>query len=217
MNQSPRTAKLAVLPIIVANMYSVSGVLLFNWSVADLFFWFWCEFVLAGITTFALLASSSHIDKPFDSGGTTIFVFGFSFLLILVFATMFAGLAFKGEWKSWERFPIFFADKKIGLIATALAYALLFLRAVTQRDYRVVGSNVVSVQFGRKMWVVLALYVIFLLHGWVREWTTGARSLDLSSAYIKGMGVLLLALKFMVELGVFDKLANRRRVGRRIL
>lgn len=208
-----KAKRLAFLPILVSNLYSIIGVLFLHWSVADIFFWFWCEFVLAGITTFVLLFFWRKIEKNFNGSIARLapWLFGFSFLYLLIFATMFAGVAYRGEWKSYDRFPQFFADKEIGLAATAVSYLFLLIKIISRPDRGLEDAKQIGLAFNRKSIVIAGFYILFLIHGWISEWITGARSIDLSSAYLKSMGVTLLCLKLLVELGVFDRLLKPRK------
>jgi hypothetical protein len=52
--------------------------------------------------------------------------------------------------------------------------------------------------------------VLYLIHGWITEWVTGARSLNLSPEYLKGMGVTLLSLKLLGEAGLFNRFFKRQ-------
>lgn len=106
-------------PMLVSNVYSTYGVLFWNWSVADVFFWFWCEFVLSGITSFLLIMFWRNIQTDLPKGirGVAPWLFGFAFSYLFFFATLFAAMAYKGEWKSYDRLPEFLADKEIGLLA----------------------------------------------------------------------------------------------------
>jgi Family of unknown function (DUF6498) len=204
---------LMFLPVSVSNLYSMYGVLFLNWSVADIFFWFWCEFVLAGITAFVLMMIWVPAEKKANKVIARLapmmpYAFGFSFLYMLFFASLFAGVAYKGEWESWNRFPQFFADKTTGLLATVPSYAIILVMALVKRDQG--DSQRLALQFNRKMFVVLGFYVLYLIHGWIREWSTGAQSLNLSPEYLKGMGLTLLALKLLAECGLFDRFAKRK-------
>lgn len=205
--------RLAFLPILVSNLYSIIGVLFLNWSVADIFFWFWCEFILAGITTFVLLFFWRKIEKNFNGSIARLapWLFGFCFLYLLVFTTMFAGAAYKGEWKSYERFPQFFADKEIGLAATVISYLFLLIKIISRPDRSLEDAKQIGLAFNRKSIVIALFYMLFLFHGWISEWMTGAHSINLSPAYLKGMGVALLCLKLLVELGVFDRFLKPRK------
>jgi hypothetical protein len=203
------------LPVLVSNLYSIFGVLLMRWSVADIFFWFWCEFVLSGITSFVLLLAWLPIEKNRNAitAGTariTPFLFGFAFLYLLFFTTLFAALAYKGELKTWEHFPQFIADKEIGLAATVVAYALALGRTLLKRDRGYEDSKRLAQPFSRKCVAVAAFYVLYLVHGWITEWFTGGRSLNLSPGYVKGMGTTLLSLKLLGEVGLFDHLSKRQ-------
>jgi hypothetical protein len=199
----------ALLPIPASNLYSILGVMIWNWSVADLFFWFWCEFVLAGITTFVLLLlwPTTNNRVPKSLAGWT---FGFAFFYILFFVTLFAAVAYKGEWGSWSRFPQFLAQKRIGLAFLIVSFAILFGTTLTKRGAGIRALENVALLFNRRCFVILGFYILFLIHGWIREWTTGARSLSLSSSYLKAMGVALLFLKMLAEAGLFDRFFKRR-------
>jgi hypothetical protein len=188
------------------------GVLFLNWSVADIFFWFWCEFVLSGITTFVLMMFWLRIEKKLPSGFAKLapFLFGFSFLYLLFFATLFTAMAYKGEWQSYDRFPLFLADKKVGLLATIASYAILSVKTLIKRDYGLESSKDLALPFNRKCLALVGFYMLYLIHGWIWEWTTGARSLNLSTVYLKGMGMTLLLLKLLAELGLFDHLFKRK-------
>ena len=121
-----RFKRLVFLPVLVSNLYSMYGVLFLQWSVADLFFWFWSEFVFMGVTTFVLTLYWVQTEKTLHRGvlKNSPFLFLFAFLAVLFYATMFAALAYKGEWKSWDLFPQFLADKEIGLIATFISFVV---------------------------------------------------------------------------------------------
>ncbi len=206
---------LVLLPVIVSNLYSMFGVLFLGWSVADIFFWFWCEFVLSGITSFILLMVWLPIEKNRHTaiaGMAKImpYMFGFSFLYLLFFATLFAGVAYKGEWHSWGRFPEFLADKEIGLVVIVATYAFVLGRTLKKRDRGYEDSKKLARPFNRKCIAVAGFYVLYLIHGWITEWFTGARSLNLSPGYLKGMGVTLLTLKLLGEAGLFDRFFKRR-------
>src|SRR5512143_1805299 len=118
--------RLVFLPVLVSNLYSIYGVLFLGWSVADVFFWFWCEFVLAGVILVVLTTIWSRLDKSLHPAMARLapWLTAFSFLLVLFYASLFTAMAYKGEWKSWSRFPEFLADKRIGLLATIACYAV---------------------------------------------------------------------------------------------
>ena len=206
---SRSSSLITTVPVLTSNLYPIYGVVSVHWSVADLFFWFWCEFVLAGITTFVLVMAWPNAQKVVPKK-LAAFTFGFAFFLILIFATLFAGLAFKGEWGSWSRFPQFLANKEIGLAFLIVSFVVLLGMALTNRQIGPRALEKVSMLFNRKCFIIVGFYVLFLVHGWIREWTTGARSLNLSPTYIKAMGVTLLFLKLLAEQGLFDKLFKRR-------
>src|SRR5579859_3195374 len=169
------------VPVLASNLYPVYGIWSAHWSVADLFFWFWCEFVLAGITTFLFVLAWP--DAQVVAKKLTAFTFGFAFFYILIFATLFAGLAFKGEWGSWSRFPQFIANKEIGLAVLTVSFAVLLGVPLANRQLGPRALMKVAVLFNRKCFIIAAFYVLFLVHGWVWEWSTGARSLNLSPTY----------------------------------
>jgi hypothetical protein len=149
-------------------------------------------------------------DHPKSITGMGTFLFMFGFLLILFYATLFAAMAYRGEWGSWNRFPEFMADKKIGLLAMILSFGAFLGMTLAKRDYGSEDSNSIALQYGRRAWVVLGLYAILMFH----YHFTGARSLNLSRAYLKGMGVILIALKLLAEAGLFDRFFKRRRLNR---
>jgi len=203
--------QLAFLPVLTANAYSMFGVLFLDWSVADIYFWFWCEFILAGITAFILLIAWGPFEKKIPKQMLKImpYMFGFAFLYILIFATMFTAMAYRAEWHDYSKLPEFVANKRIGLLATVLSYAVLLAFTLSKPDRGFNNSVDLSKPFNRKCVVVLGIYLIFLVHGWVREWFFGAK-LDMTPEYLKAMGVVLLLLKFLVELGLFDPRPKRR-------
>jgi Family of unknown function (DUF6498) len=210
-----RFKRLVFLPVIVSNLYSMFGVLFLGWSVADIFFWFWCEFVLSGITSFVFLMAWLPIEKKRDQviarmAGAMPFMFGFAFLYLLFFATLFAAVAYKGEWHGWGRFPRFLADKEIGLAAIIATYAFVLVRTFMKRDRGYEDSKTLAQPFNKKCFALVGFYMLYLIHGWITEWVTGARSLNLSPEYLKGMGVTLLSLKLMGEAGLFDRFFKRR-------
>jgi len=199
----------ALVPVLVSNLYSIFGVLGLQWGVADVFFWFWCEFVLAGITAVTLAIVWSRADRrlrPEVARFSPILVL-FSFGMILIYATLFTALAYKGEWGAWARFPEFLRGKPLGL-ATILVSAAFYLVLTLRKPQRGIGDlHLVERQFGRRAWVILGIYAVLMFH---YHWS-GARRLELSPAYLKTMGTLLLSFKFLAEAGVFDVLIRRRR------
>ena len=167
--------------------------------------------MLAGIATVAFMpflpAPNPH------RKGCAVFGFVFSFLYLSIFASMFAGMAYMGVWKTWSRFPEFFADKKAGLLITVGSYFLVSLLVVVKRSLLIAVGEFMAVSFLRKAFVVLGLYVLFLVHGWIREWTTGART-ELSPGYLKALGIALITLKLIIEAGFVDRFVKRRSARR---
>jgi hypothetical protein len=168
---------------------------------ADLFFWFWHEFVLSGIMLFALLLFWGRVDKSLPSGVRSMMLvfFLFSFLLILFYATLFTAGAYRGEWKTWDTLPDFLAGKKLNMILTGGSFTFLLALTLCKRDFGFADSNDLAMLFHRKCFVVLGIYVLFMVYGWIREWTTGARSIEVSPGYLKMMGLALVVLKFAGE------------------
>lgn len=78
------------------------------------------------------------------------------------------------------------------------------MRTFARPDRGLAESNSLAEPFNRKCFILAGFYALFLVHGWIREWATGAR-LNLSPAYLKGMGMALLSLKLLAELGVLDR------------
>lgn len=199
--------RLVFLPVLISNLYSIYGVLFLNWSIADIFFWFWCEFVLTGLMMIILTCFWARAHKVTHPNLARLdpLPTAFSFLLILFFASLFTVLAYIGEWQSWNRFPEFLADKKIGLVATVVCYLFYFGNTLRKPDYGLAESKKVEGQFCRKAGVVLGIYAVLMFH---YHWT-GAQKLDLSPAYLKAMGMLLLTFKLIAELGFFDWIFKR--------
>ena len=115
------------LLVAVSNLYSIFGLLFLKWSVADLFFWFWCELVLIGIILVVLTAVWSRVDFSLPLGKLTPFFTAFGVLVILFYTTLFAGVAYMGEWRAWSRFPEFLADKEPGIVALVVCSAIYFI------------------------------------------------------------------------------------------
>ena len=197
--------QLAWLPVSTAGVCSIYGLVLSHWDVADMFFWFWCEFVLAGITTFIFLLAWQRFETklPRQVARMMPYLFGFSFVFILFYATLFTAVAYHGEWKDYGRLPEFLANKWISLAALVLSYAVLLISTLTKPDRGSGNSAALSKPFNRKCVVIVGFYCAFLIHGWIREWTTGAK-LDLTPGYLRLMGIALLLLKTLAELGLFD-------------
>jgi hypothetical protein len=199
--------RLVFLPVLVSNLYSMVGVLFLNWSVADVFFWFWCEFVLTGLTMIVLTVFWSRADKSLLPGPAKLspFLASFSFLVVLTYASMFSGLAYKGEWKSWDRFPELLADKTVGLLAIIVVGGIYFGTTLRKPNYGLEEARNVEQQFARRSFAILGLYAVLMFH---YHWT-GAHHLNLSPAYLKAMGMLLLTFKLIAEFGVLDRLFKR--------
>lgn len=204
-----------MLPGVVTFFYSLYGVLWRHWSVADLYFWFWFDFVLTGLTAVGLtvLWLRAHPKISRQQGVLTVYVLSFSFVVMLIFASIFAGVAYFSEWKDWGRFPEFLAARKFGLWQAVGAAALFCGGLIWGQRYAKQDTEALALPLNRKAGIVLALYVLMLLQGWIREWTTGAR-LNVTPTYLKGMGVTLITLKLLVDLGVADQIFKRRRQRR---
>ncbi len=201
--------RLALLPVLVSNLYSIYGVLFLDWSVADIFFWFWCELVLAGLMLVILTMFWVRVDRTTNPGLRQLapFLTIFSFLLILFYASLFSALAYKGEWQSWNHFPEFLADKRIGLMMVVVACGIYFGRTLRKPNYGLEESRNVDRLFARKSFVIIGLYLVLMCH---YHWT-GATRINLSPAYLKTMGLLLLTFKLFAEFGGFDRLFKRRQ------
>jgi hypothetical protein len=201
--------RLALLPVLVSNLYSMYGVLFLNWSVADIFFWFWCELVLTGLMLVILTLFWVRVDKTTNPGMLKLapFLTVFSFLLILFYASLFSALAYKGEWQSWDRFPEFLAGKSIGLLMVVVSYGIYFGRTLRKPNYGLEESRNVDRLFARKSFVIIGLYLVLMCQ---YHWT-GATRINLSPTYLKAMGLLLLIFKLVAEFGIFDGLFKRRR------
>lgn len=199
----------ALLPVLVSNLYSMYGVLFLNWSVADIFFWFWCELVLTGLMLVVLTMFWVRVDKTTNPGLLKLapFLTIFSFLMILFYASLFSALAYKGEWQSWDRFPEFLADKSIGLLMMVISYAIYFGRTLRKPNYGLEEAKNVNRLYARKSFVIIGLYLVLMCN---YHWT-GATRINLSPAYLKGMGLLLLTLKLIAEFGGFDRFFKRRQ------
>jgi len=200
--------QMGILAVLISNLYSICGVLFLNWSVADLFFWFWCEFVLVGVTMIVLTLFWVRVDKTSRPEMAKIapFLTVFSFLLILFYATLFTGMTYMGEWKSWNRFPEFLTGKKIALLALALVFAGYLVMTLAKQDYGLEESRHVVQLYMRKSIVILGIYALLMF----QYHLTGARRLNLTSAYLKWMGMILLSLKLLAEAGLFDRFCKPR-------
>jgi hypothetical protein len=198
-------------PIFMSNLCSMCGVILWNWSVADLYFWFWYEFVLAGLTTCALLVvwCLTNPKASPHSLGVTLYLFLFPFLLMLFYATAFAAGAYRGEWKTWDHFPAFLEAKKTEMIATFLSFAYFFGSTIAKRNYGIDDNGYVGMQFSCRMIVVLGLYLVLLLHGLL----SGGHLSPISPAYLKGMGITLITLKIATEAFLFYRILKKDVFG----
>ena len=115
-------------------------------------------------------------------------------------------MAYKGEWKSWGRFPEFLADKGIGLLATIACYAVYFGLTLRKPDCGFAEAKDIERHFTRRAFVVIGLYLVLMFH---YHWSRSHR-IDLSPTHLKVMATLLLAFKMIAEFGVFDRLFQRR-------
>ncbi|MGA3285544.1 MAG: hypothetical protein ABSD57_13940 [Verrucomicrobiota bacterium] len=79
-----------------------------------------------------------------------------------------------------------------------------------KRDRGYEDSKKLAQPFNRKCVALLGFYLLYLIYGWITEWVTGARSLNLSPEYLKGIGVTLLSLKLLGEVGLFDRFFKRQ-------
>lgn len=206
---SPWTAErkktlLELVPVMAATSYAAFGIFGLAWKVSDLFFWFWSETVLLMATTFVLaqlwLSAQPRLPVGFRARATFEFLFGFG--LGLFFTSLFAAMTYIGEWKSWQHFPAFVADKYFGLATMLFVSLVCFAVTVAQGDYRAQDYNVLCMPLGRKFFSVLFLYLAMIVH----YHGSGSKSLDLSPKYLKAMATALLMGKLIAELGAFDLL-----------
>jgi hypothetical protein len=205
--------RVRVLPVVTSALCSGWGLLFLKWSVADLYFWFWYEFTVAGLMLFALLLVWNRFEPKWDNvltRGMSPLWFLVAFGMVLFYATLFAILAYMGEWKSWHNFPKFLAGKEVMLAATFIAFALFFATAVASRDHGVADSGFLSTQFLRRSFVVIGVYFVMI----ERYHLVDGATLVLSPDYMKFLGGTLLALKAGAEAGLFDRFARVRSTAR---
>ena len=178
-----------------------------NWSVADIFFWFWYEFLLAGLATQALLLVWSILSiKPRHNQGTSPLLFLFSFSLVLFYASLFSAVAYKGEWKTWDHFPEFIATKQIELSATFISFAVFLGATLLKREYGVDDWERIELQYGRRSVAILGLYMVLIFQ---YHWT-GAHNMPMTVPFLKEMGGILLGFKALAEAGLFDRFFGQR-------
>ncbi len=196
-------------PVLVSNLVSIAGVLFFNWKVADLFFWFWFELTLTGVTLVLLATVWACTGTPEQRSQIKVkpMISLFAFAMVLLYATMFFGLAYLGEWERWGRFPEFLDGKGASLLGTAAFYALYLVRTLRQPQHGAGEARQVDLQFARRSGVVLVLYAVLMLH----YHFSGAQQLNITPAYLKAMGLILLTAKLMAELGGMDRFFMRRK------
>lgn len=203
--------RLSLVPVLVTNLYSGYGVLFRQWGVADLFFWFWCEFVFSGICTLVVaqcwLRGQQNLKPGFARLTTFTFLFGFG--MVLLYATMFAAIAYRGEWQSYDRFREFLEGKWVGLFACALSFVGWLLGTITRSDFLAQDYNILTSSFTRRCWVVIGLYAVLMFS---YHWS-GSRTLTLTPKYLQYMAAILIACKLLAEAGVFDRLVKRRLRG----
>jgi len=205
--------RVRVVPVATSALCSGWGLLVLKWSVADLFFWFWYEFTVAGLMLFVLVLVWNRFEPRWDNvicRGSSPFMFLFAFGMVLFYATLFASIAYMGEWKSWHNFPKFLAGKEVMLAATFIAFAVFFGTAVASCDHGVADSGFLSTQFLRRSFVVIGVYFVMM----ERYHLVDGATLVLSAEYMKFMGATLLTLKAGAEAGLFDRFARLRSTVR---
>ena len=76
-----------LLPVLVSNLSSIYGVLFLYWDVADVFFWFWYEFALAGLITLALTLvwGTLRANRYNPVVRLKPYIFVFSYLMVLFY------------------------------------------------------------------------------------------------------------------------------------
>lgn len=197
---------LTLLPILVSNLYSIYGLLFLNWRVSDIFFWFWCDLLLIGGAT---ILARVRIEYKMPSRGfkPTISMTIFSFSFLMLYATIFTGLAYKGEWYSWSRFGDFLDDKIPGLISTMVAWLARLFSSTIKSQNPCTYFSILEFNFARKSMVVLGIYAILMFQ---YHWT-GAQTITYSHLYLLEMGLILIVLKFCAELGLFDWVGRLRK------
>lgn len=208
-----RLKQLALWPVLISNFVAIVGLLWLGWKVADLFFWFWYELALTGATLVLLATVWSFTGTPADRSqvkNKPLPALG-ACALILLYATMFFGMAYVGEWERWARFPEFLQGKILGLLGTLGVHVLYLARTLRQPLRGMAEAGNIDRQFARRSFVIVALYAVLMLH----YHFSGARQLSITPAYLKSMGLLLLVFKLTAELGGFDRLFHRRRAAAR--
>lgn len=200
--------RLNLLPVLVSNLYSLYGILLLRWHVADIFFWFWYDFLLAGITGFVLVACWIHAHREFPAidRWSYSYQYLFAFFLTLIYATIFAGMAFMGEWKSWRHFLAFLARKSTGLLLYSLSFLIFLVVTIARREFIKQDFNSLTLGFGRRGYVVVGLYLVFLLYGWIST----AVSLENKLLTLHSLGVVLIICKLFTETELFTRVYFHR-------
>jgi len=193
---------------LLSNLYSLWGILFRGWSVASLFFWFACEFLLVGVSTFILGRAwrgvGRELPKKIRELGSPSFLL--VFLGVLFYASIFTAIALKGEIGSRDRLPDFLRDKVPGLAGNLLMFAASLALTLRKPDRGLGEADAVASEFLRKCGIVLGLYAVLMFH---HHWS-GARSIDTTSGYVVAMGALLIVLKAAADLGIVDRLFRRR-------
>ncbi len=202
-----------LLPVVTSNLCSMWGLLFLHWDVADLYFWFWYEVAVAGLIVVVLVILWNRGETTpgnIRARRNTVFSTLLAYALVMFYASLFTGLAYMGEWKSWHRFPEFIAGKELEMAAVVVAFGIGFLMVVRKPFYGAGDCEIVEAQFTRRAWVVLALYFVMI----ERYHLVDGATLELSPAYLKFMGVTLVLLKATVETGLVQRVFRRSALAK---
>jgi len=190
--------RLPYLMALCSTLWTLQGMFLSYWRVGDLFFWFWCELLLGGLSCIALVYRWERLSPQ----GSAQFAFKEALLtavaLIIVgfFATLFTLLAWIGDYKEFSVLPSYIDRHALSLVLLALGFIATHFLVAHRKNFPVTPKNNLVKPLMSKMWPVLGLYFVMI----EQYHLTGSTTLDLTSGYLKMMAGALLGFKLTIEM-----------------
>lgn len=190
-------ARLLYVPAMCSTLWSLHGVFVRHWRPGELFFWFWCELMLSGVSGI-LLTYRWERSSPQGSPARALKE-AFNVLMVVViigfFATLFSILAWSGDFESLKTLPPYVKLHEVSLILLACGFVVAHLVTAHRRSFPLASKNDVTRPLTSKMWPVLGLYLVMI----EQYHLTGSTKLDINRTYLLMMAGALLGFKLIVE------------------
>lgn len=179
-------------------IWSLHGIFFRGWSVGEMFFWSWWDLLFSGLSTTLLVHRWQQVTQTPVRSGNGPFGVLFSVLLVLLFATLFTGLALAAENISVVQGTLKgFIRERLRSVGT-IAFLFLMAHLFVSRRARLLQMSLprIMIPLNHRMWPVLGLYLILICdHHW-----HGRDKLDTSQGHQLLMGGSLLGIKLCMDL-----------------